>query len=382
MDIYKIYYLSSSGSPENFRYVGLTKNSLKRRYSGHLLKTKYNDTHKDRWIKREHKLGFTILIKLIEDGLTENNVEERERFHIKLLREKGFDLTNLTDGGETNKIVSEVVKEKARLSNLRQIQKRKESGLEHWNKGIKRSAQTIEKLREVHKGVKLSEEHKLKLRGRTSPKKGKPMPEAHRLKLQGKKRSPEVKEKLSLLKKGIKLSEEQKLKRRVALGDKLKGANHPMFGKKPSQITIQKLRITHPSFPVVQYSSDGKFIKEWNGSREAAESLGLSRRNINSCCRGNTNMKKIGGFLWRWKKSVIQNNGSVLQKITEHKIGKSVLQFTLSGVFKAEYQSAAEAFKYLGISKVLIGRCCNGKGLTAGGFKWRFKSFNETYANF
>lgn len=373
LDNYKIYYLSSSNSPDIYRYVGLTKNTLNRRYSGHLLKTKYNDTHKDRWIKREISAGFKILIKLIEEGLTEYNVEERERFHIKLLRDQGFDLTNLTDGGETNKCVSDIVKEKQRLNNLKQIQKRRELGLEHWNKGIKRTAQTREKLSIVHKGKPLSESHKQKLKGRISPRKGIKMSEEQRQKLTGKKRSLEVRQKLSFLKKGKKLSEEQKANRRAALGDKLQGVNNPNFGKKFSPDEIKKLQDRNPQFPIIQYSAEGQFIKEWEGSRTISETLELNRGSINACCRGNTNLKKAGGFIWRWKKSVILPNGEIIQKIKEHKIGKPIIQFTFDGKQIKEFQNAAEASRQTGISKVLIGRCCLGRGVTAGGYKWSFK---------
>lgn len=51
--------------------------------------------------------------------------------------------------------------------------------------------------------------------------------------------------------------------------------------------------------PVLQYDKDGNFIKEWSHAREAAESLGLSKRAIYECCMGRS--KTSGGFIWKRK---------------------------------------------------------------------------------
>lgn len=55
---------------------------------------------------------------------------------------------------------------------------------------------------------------------------------------------------------------------------------------------------------------------------------------------------------------------------------KSVLQFTKSGEFVAEYPSVNEAERQTGIHHGNISRCCNGqKGYShVGGFIWKYKS--------
>ena len=82
------------------RYIGKTKNSLKKRLYEHL--TKRNlvpKTHKNHWIKQLLKLGLKPKIETLE--ITDiNNWEGREMFHIKKLRDNGVNLTNLTDGGD------------------------------------------------------------------------------------------------------------------------------------------------------------------------------------------------------------------------------------------------------------------------------------------
>lgn len=51
--------------------------------------------------------------------------------------------------------------------------------------------------------------------------------------------------------------------------------------------------------PVLQYSKDGKFIREWSHAREAADTLGLSKRAIYECCAGRS--KSSGGYIWKRK---------------------------------------------------------------------------------
>lgn len=51
--------------------------------------------------------------------------------------------------------------------------------------------------------------------------------------------------------------------------------------------------------PVLQYTKTGEFIREWSHAREAAETLGLSKRAIYECCAGRS--KTSGGFIWKRK---------------------------------------------------------------------------------
>lgn len=52
--------------------------------------------------------------------------------------------------------------------------------------------------------------------------------------------------------------------------------------------------------PVIQCSSNGEFIKEWDSATVAAKKLGLNRKYIAAICNG-TNKRKIEQFLWKWK---------------------------------------------------------------------------------
>lgn len=50
---------------------------------------------------------------------------------------------------------------------------------------------------------------------------------------------------------------------------------------------------------VIQLSLDGKYIKEWNGMREAARSIGCVCSRISEVCRGKR--RSHGGYLWKFK---------------------------------------------------------------------------------
>lgn len=50
---------------------------------------------------------------------------------------------------------------------------------------------------------------------------------------------------------------------------------------------------------ILQYDMNDIFIKEWDGLREAARSLNISKSSIYNCCRHK--MKSAGGFIWKYK---------------------------------------------------------------------------------
>ena len=78
--------------------------------------------------------------------------------------------------------------------------------------------------------------------------------------------------------------------------------NNPFFGKhlsKEHKDKISKAKIGNhnaPTKPILQYTKEGKLIKEWSSSIEASRVLGIHRGNIISCCKGKRN--SAGGFVW------------------------------------------------------------------------------------
>lgn len=55
------------------------------------------------------------------------------------------------------------------------------------------------------------------------------------------------------------------------------------------------------SKPILQFTLDGEFIKEWPSSREVQRTLGFLHQNINKCCRGI--YKQSNGFKWAYSES-------------------------------------------------------------------------------
>lgn len=98
MDTIKIYTLSDPITNE-VRYIGQTKHSLEERLRGHL-KSK-GKTYRVYWINSIKNKGLVPKIELLEE-VDKSVGSQTEIYWISMFRFWGFNLTNLTDGGETS----------------------------------------------------------------------------------------------------------------------------------------------------------------------------------------------------------------------------------------------------------------------------------------
>jgi predicted GIY-YIG superfamily endonuclease len=58
--------------------------------------------------------------------------------------------------------------------------------------------------------------------------------------------------------------------------------------------------------PIIQYTLDSKFVKEWNCAKDIVNTLGISAPAISRCC---TNKQaSTRGFIWKFKEQVSNNN--------------------------------------------------------------------------
>ena len=105
---------------------------------------KYNKLRK---LLNEEGLLFEDIFSIIEEDLSCEEVDEREIYYISKLREEGYDLKNLTDGGDGGIMTTPGISEKIRKAHL----------------GKKLSEETKRKISEANKGRKFTEEHKAKL---------------------------------------------------------------------------------------------------------------------------------------------------------------------------------------------------------------------------
>ena len=94
----KIYALINPITDKVF-YIGKTNRTLCRRLSEHLNFSKKENGYKNNTIKKILKEGKKPIIKLIEE-VDLDNWAEREKFYINDYRDKGYNLCNITDGGE------------------------------------------------------------------------------------------------------------------------------------------------------------------------------------------------------------------------------------------------------------------------------------------
>ena len=220
-----IYVLIDPNTHE-YRYVGKTTKAASFRLSGHLADAKRGlKSHKNNWIRKLLKSGDVPEIKVITTCESESELNELEKTYIKEFREKGYPLTNGTDGGEGISGWHHSAETRAKLSKAA----RKRPPI---------SQETRDKKRQSMLGVKHSEEAKKRhseassgerngMYGKTgaqNPRYGKPL-------------SEETKEKISKANKG---------------NPGLRGKENPMYGKfgvlnpnygrKMSEEQIQKRR--------------------------------------------------------------------------------------------------------------------------------------------
>ena len=76
------------------------------------------------------------------------------------------------------------------------------------------------------------------------------------------------------------------------LNEKLTFEQRSKGGKNPAGIEKR-------SIPVLQFSKDGTFIKDWPSISEASRKLGIARTYICACCKGRC--ESACGFVWRYK---------------------------------------------------------------------------------
>ena len=117
---------------------------------------------------------------------------------------------------------------------------------------------------------------------------------------------------------------------------------------------------------VLQYSLDGIFIQEYQSASQASAATNICHSDICRCCR--EEIIRAGQFQWKYKGS------KKTIKPLKARLDFTVLQINpITDEVINEFQSLSEATKKTNIAKATICNVCNGKGKTAGGFKWKYK---------
>jgi predicted GIY-YIG superfamily endonuclease len=127
------------------------------------------------------------------------------------------------------------------------------------------------------------------------------------------------------------------------------------FGKKISRIKIEN---NHTGKPIIQYSLDGEFIKEWPSSTSVQRELGFNARNIGGCANKETFTSN--GYIWRFKDDPLVE--SDLNKVKNKRPKtKKVYQYDLKGNLVGEYMSVKEASETSGYDYACITSVCSGR---------------------
>lgn len=111
--------------------------------------------------------------------------------------------------------------------------------------------------------------------------------------------------------KGCHISEDRKQQQSEIMKGKYIGEDNPMFGKNHSEETKELIRnkklgskqtletIKKKSKPILQFTMEGEFVKEWIGASQVMKELGIDKASISRVCQGKK--KSAGGFKWSFK---------------------------------------------------------------------------------
>ena len=220
----KIFIYTLSDPRTNVvKYVGKTTN-LKRRYQTYMKESRKKNKNSliINWIESLSNIGLKPKMDIIDEIYGE--WQWLEQYWISQFKTWGFKLKNMTEGGDYNP------------SNLPEVRY---------------------KISKALKGVKKTEEHKLKI------SKSKIGNSVHNL---------NSKKKIS---------------------EATVGENNPMYGKKHSNESLSKMKLK-----VLQFDLCGNLIKEWDSAAdvERDESNPWLARSINRCARGDR--ETAYGFKW------------------------------------------------------------------------------------
>lgn len=131
--------------------------------------------------------------------------------------------------------------------------------------------------------------------------------------------------------------------------------------KKVSE-SLKRYYETHESpaaKPVLQYSLQGEFIKEWPSGRKAAIALNLIPSMLTQSCNSNSSNKTCGGYMWRYKQT--ENIPLKIDPINKKTESTIVIEYTINGEKNRIWKSMTEAAEELGYSIGNFSLYCNGK---------------------
>ena len=176
----------------------------------------------------------------------------------------------------------------------------------------------------------------------------------------------------------ITMTDEMKLKASIRMKN-----NNPMKNKDVVKKRLKSKKELSPPLRVLQYTTDGVFVKDWESTDKICEELGVDSSNINRNINGNS--KSSIGYLWFYKlnftKELLKDKVNyfkeeyVMTEETKNNIGiaqyQKVGKYNLNGELIKEYNSLKEASEELKVHPSNISKACKGVNKTCKGFIWK-----------
>ncbi len=134
----KMVYIYSLKDPRDYqiKYIGKASD-VNKRYKQHIENYTNQKSLKSSWVLSILRSGLLPILEIVEI-CDESKWQEREQYWIKYYKELGFDLKNMTNGGDGNTglKMSDISKEKIRRANLgKKSSKEKITKISNWAKG-------------------------------------------------------------------------------------------------------------------------------------------------------------------------------------------------------------------------------------------------------
>lgn len=121
---------------------------------------------------------------------------------------------------------------------------------------------------------------------------------------------------------------------------------------------------------VLQFDTDGNYIREWSSAAEIKRELGIWH--VTTCCRGEREW--AGGFKWKYKNPILKKSKKYEYKNDKKTGRKAVSQYSLDGEKIADYGSLGEAQDKTGIPRSTIQRHLCGLNKSAWKYIWKIKN--------
>lgn len=296
--IYQIYTLEHPITGE-IRYVGATRNTLKRRLRGHIRDSYRHSYHNSNWIRSIVNIGLEPIIKQIEI-CDVDNWNEIEGYWISQFKAWGYNLTNDKDFSNNKYVYSKETRQKLRVAQL---------------------------------GKKMSEETKLKIKNsliltksKTDNSISKSTKEKISKKLIGKPLSNITKQKLSIAQRGkhatkilqydlnglfirewdsIQMAEKHLNITGISACCRGKCVSISGFIWKYFETNFSHKILSYSNklikFPVIKLDLQGNKLQEFDSIYQASKICNIDKDTISKCCSKKGYYKSAGGFKWEFK---------------------------------------------------------------------------------